>query len=180
ITSPTLLDAGVLRVPMVPIFVEAVNIANNVPKDAGEKLLIHTDTRLQGKRTFKADIVARPNNASRSEPTAIEIRGLVCKAIPGVGDVRSTNIGNCHKLGLEFRELEGARNSLAVEVTLIQPRCPSPATQVTVSSLSSLLGKRLVRISSNFLDVADTGLHDKVYICLAEMDEPILKDLTVS
>ncbi|KAL8882951.1 MAG: hypothetical protein Q9198_000127 [Flavoplaca austrocitrina] len=179
-TSPTLLDAGVLQVPMVPTFVEAINIAIDVPKKAGEKLLVHAETKMQGKRTFMADIVARPNNVSRSEPNVVEIRGLICRAIPGVGTVRSTKIGNCHKLGWELGVLEGARKSLAVEVTLIQPRCPSPTTQATVSSLSSLLGKRLVQISSNFLDVADAGLHDKVCICLAEMDEPILKDLTAS
>ncbi|KAL8919077.1 MAG: hypothetical protein Q9208_006961 [Pyrenodesmia sp. 3 TL-2023] len=181
-TTPTLLDAGMLQVPMVPTFIEAITIASDVPKEAGKRLLVHADTRLQGKRSLKADVVARPESASRSEPIVIEMRGLVCTAIPGVGPVQSTDPGKCHKLGWELTSLDVTPTTPAgvPQVILIQPACPSPTTQSIVSSLSSLLGERIAHISSRFLDVIDAGLNGKVCICLSEMDNPILKDCSAS
>ncbi|KAL8897966.1 MAG: hypothetical protein Q9207_006939 [Kuettlingeria erythrocarpa] len=178
-TSPTLLDAGVLQVPMVPTFIEAIDIAADVPTKAGERLLVHSDTELQGKRSFKANIIARPVEASGLKPTAIEIRGLVCTAIPGVVPVRSSDAGKYHKLGWELAALHCAVNPPG-NVTLIQPVNPSPMTQSTVSSLCSLLGNRLVQVSSNILDIVDSALNGKVCICLAEMDDRILENCTAS
>ena len=146
-TTPTLLDAGVLQVPMIPTFIEAINIATDVPNKADERLLIYADTRLQGRRSSRADIIARPGKNSGSEPAVVEIHGLVCTAIPGVSPARSTETGKCHKLEWELSSLDctGKSPTGVPQVVLIQPSCPSPITQSIVSSLCSLLGKRPYR-----------------------------------
>ena len=189
-TFPTLIDAGTLQVAMVPTYIKEIFIANDIPKTVGEKFLVHTDTELQSARSYKSTITA----TSETELLSVEVSGLVCTAIPGsASDPRSTNQGKCHRLQWEvFPDLkdnkseelvnsaEFAREQGVPQVTLIQPVNPSLFSESLTASLSSTLGERLVTISSTFEDVADAGLDGKVCICIAEIENSILKGCTAS
>lgn len=193
-TSPILMDAGMLQAAMVPTFIKEISIAGDMPKKAGERLLVHADTQLKGKRSFKADITASRPSAFHTELPVVEIYGLICTAIPSSDSARSPAArGMSHKLLWEdsshFRSSEDtALNNGAVgtteqdlpPVTLIEPVYPTSASSSLVSRFVSTYGEGLVKTTSNFEDMADAGMNGRILICLAEMDGSILKTCTAT
>ncbi|KAL9602197.1 MAG: hypothetical protein Q9179_002623 [Wetmoreana sp. 5 TL-2023] len=193
-TSPILMNAGFLEVPMVPTFIKQINIASDLPRTAGQRLFVHADTQLQSKTSFKADITASQENAPAVELPVIELHGLVCTAVPGVASAHSPEAGGrCHKLrwelSLDFIPSDASilTNGLGKsrvhdvrQVTLIKPACPTSTSEQVISSLSSSLGERLVKMTCDFEDVAEAGLNGSICICLIEFDNSILKTCTAT
>ncbi|KAL8722892.1 MAG: hypothetical protein Q9181_007402 [Wetmoreana brouardii] len=193
-TSPILMDASLLEVPMVPTFIKQINIASDLPRTAGDRLFVHADTQLRSKSSFKADITASRENAPDVELPVIELHGLVCTAVPGGTSTRSPEAGDrCHKLCWElspgfipsdFTVLTNGFGKSRVhdmpQVTLIKPACPTSASENLISSLSSSLAERLIKMTSDFEDVAEAGLNGSICICLIEIDNSILKTCTAT
>ncbi|KAL8735751.1 MAG: hypothetical protein Q9166_000614 [cf. Caloplaca sp. 2 TL-2023] len=195
-TSTTLIHAGMLQVPKVPTYIREVIIASDVPKGAGESLLVHSDLQLQGKRSFRADITGSKESTSNFQLPPIVINGLVCTSIPGLDSstYSSYSQGKCHRLQWEASSImlrsesskpaDHATDAEDVggiqQVTVIQPKCPSAASESIVSSLCSILGERLVRVSTEFNDMAEAGLNGKTCICLAEIGSSVLKTCSIS
>ena len=193
-TSSTLLKAGVLRTPMVPTFIEEILIAGDIDKRAGDRFLVHTDTLSSGKQSFKSQITAIKEDAARLESAAIEINGLVCTAIPNGGSSGAEALedhSKCHRLkwelDAEFLDNEDVSNlprnqdntaAHSSKIILVQPTDPSLFSQSIASNLSSILGNRLISMSTNLEDIADAASTDRICICLAEMDGPILSKCT--
>ena len=99
--SPSLIDAGALQAPMVPTFIKEIFIDSDVPRKPGEKLTVHTSTRLAGKRSSRSSLSALNTMIKPLPLPSIEIYGLICTAIPG-----SSNPGLlaerreiCHRFG---------------------------------------------------------------------------------
>ena len=189
-TSPVLIEAGVLQSPMVPTSIEAIVISSDVPAKAGERLLVHTDLQLQGKRSFKSDITASRENPDSIIPP-IEILGLVCTAVPGSVSASHSleSRGRCHKLEWEVladpigdEHNESTNNAGGVKtigallpVTLLRPKCLSEASESIISSLALTLGDRIIGSTSDIKDVAEKGLNGQICVCLAEIDNPSLE-----
>lgn len=194
-TFPTLMYFDMLQTPMVPTFINELTIAGDLPRRPGDRFLVHTYTRLEGKRSFKSDITARGEDATPSILPQIKISGLVCTAIPGgANDTRSVeDEGKCHRFqwekypaldineaGTRFNGPGAIRKTDVRQLTMIHPECPSSATETLISCLSSTLGERLVSISANFNDIVEAGLNGKICICLSEIDSPTLNNCNAS
>ena len=204
-TSPILMGAGMLQAPMVPTFIKEIHIANDLPREAGDKLLVHTILRLKSKRSLKADITANRGITTGGLPV-IDIQGLVCTGIPGgTSSLSPKAVSRCHQLRWEIcpqptpcdqsalsngintyvdttskESFDDLMDKHVPQVTLIQPESPSSTAQELISWLSSTLGKRLVKVSAEFDDVIDGGLYGRICLCLVEFDSPILKKCTAS
>ena len=101
VTSPALIRAGALNLPMVPTFIEELSISSNIPTAPGERLLVHASTTLAGKRSCKFSLAASGPSAKPDELPFIQISGFVCTAIPGgTGSTSHTEREprRCHRL----------------------------------------------------------------------------------
>ncbi|KAI4269144.1 MAG: hypothetical protein L6R38_007574 [Xanthoria sp. 2 TBL-2021] len=193
-TSPIQMESGMLQTAMVPTFIKEISIAGDMPKKPGERLLVHADTQLRSKRSFKADITASRPSAFHTELPMVEIYGLICTAIPGNDSTRSPAAGGMsHKLLWEdsshFKSSEDTTlTNSAVSttgqdlppVTFIEPVYPTSASSSVVSCFVSTYGEGLVKTTSNFDDMADAGMNGRILICLAEIDGSILKTCTAT
>ena len=205
-TSPILMNAGMLQAPMVPTFIKEIHIDNDLPKEAGDKLLVHTTIQLKSKRSLKADITANRGIAPLVGLPVIDIQGLECTAIPGgTSSLSPKSVTKCHQLRWEICpqltphgesapingfstgaetmgkvSFEDFRGKNLQQVTLIQPGSPSSTSKELISWLSSTLGESLVRVTSDFDELIDGGLHGKICLCLIEIDSPVLKNCTAS
>ncbi|KAL8670019.1 MAG: hypothetical protein Q9168_005420 [Polycauliona sp. 1 TL-2023] len=193
-TSPILMEAGMLQTAKVPTFVKEITIAGNMPKNAGERLLVHANTQLQGKRSFKADITASRACIPNTEVPVVEIHGLVCTSIPGSDSTRSLEVeGMSHKLQWEARPHFKSRkdstltNGAAITtthdlppVTLIEPLQPTPFSSSVVSRFVAAYGEGLVKTTSNLEIMADAGLEGSICVCLAEIDSSLLETCTTT
>ncbi|KAL9626997.1 MAG: hypothetical protein Q9204_006884, partial [Flavoplaca sp. TL-2023a] len=201
-TSPMLMEAGILQAAMVPNFIKNITITKDMPTKAGEKLLVHADTQLQGKRSFKADITASRSNTTHTELPVVEMHGLVCTAIPGSDSARSSGVdGMSHKFVWEEKTqfkssedstLANGTDSMLTDgvvrkrthdlppVTLIEPVHSTPASSSLVSHLVTIYGEHLVRTTRDIGDIANAGLDGRIYICLSEIDSSVLKNCTTT
>lgn len=194
-TSPILLKAAALDTPMVPTFVEEIVVSNDVPREAGKRLLVHTNVNFVVKRSIKAKITANGEDAQQSELPYIEINGLVCTAIPGgFAPDGQTNQARekCHRirwdaiaddsidtqLTLDLAPTAIAKCGKSPNVFLIQPAELGPSSQSIRWSLSTLLDQRLVRSFSSLEETASANLMGGVCICLIDMYGSVLKELT--
>ena len=101
VTSPALIRADALNVPMVPTFVEELSISSNIPTAPGEKLLVHAFSTLAGKRSWEFSLTASSPSVKPNQLPFIQLSGFVCSAIPG-GTGSSSHIEReprrCHRL----------------------------------------------------------------------------------
>ena len=193
-TSPMLMEAGLLTVARVPTFIKEIAIAWDMPRNASERFLVHADTQLQSKRSFKADITASRASVSHPELPLVEIHGLICAAIPGSESSRSSGVeGMSHRLLWEASShLTSSENSTLTngaarrikhelpQVTLITPFHPTPTSSSVVSQFAARYGEGYVKTTANFEDMADAGRDDRIYVCLAEIGCSVLKACTAT
>ncbi|KAL8844220.1 MAG: hypothetical protein Q9176_001395 [Flavoplaca citrina] len=201
-TSPMLMEAGILQAAMVPNFIKDITITKDMPTKAGEKLLVHADTQLQGKRSFKADITASRSNTTHTELPVVEMHGLVCTAIPGSDSARSSGVeGMSHKFVWEEKtQFESSEDSTLTNgtdskstngvarkttrdlppVTLIEPVHATPTSSSLISHFVTIYGEHLVRTTRGIGEIANAGLDGRIYICLSEIDSSVLKDCTTT
>ena len=121
VTSPALIRADALNVPMVPTFVEELSISSNIPTAPGEKLLVHAFSTLAGKRSWKFSLTASSPSVTPDQLPFIQLSGFVCTAIPG-GTGSSSHIEReprrCHRLlweptaGVKCQDAEKIADSL--------------------------------------------------------------------
>ena len=127
VTSPALIRAGALNVPMVPTFIEELSISSNTPTAPGEKLLVHASTTVAGKRSCKFSLTASSPSAKPDQLPLIRISGFVCTAIPGgIGSTSHTGreLRRCHRLlwvptaGITCQDAEESAGSSGVDAAL--------------------------------------------------------------
>lgn len=128
VTSPALIRADALKVPMVPTFIEELSISSNIPTAPGEKLLIHASTILAGKRSYEFSLTASSPSVKTDQLPFIQISGFVCTAIPGgTGSTSHTKKESrrCHRLlwepiaDITCQDAEEIADSSGVDVPLV-------------------------------------------------------------
>ena len=63
-TSVPLLEADILRSPMVPTFIKEIRILSDVPNEPGKQLLVHTCTTFAGRRSPTFSMSATSSSAT--------------------------------------------------------------------------------------------------------------------
>ena len=195
-TAPILFHNGTLGSPMVPTFVEEIVVSNEVPRNAGERLAVHSDLQLSTKKALKARITAYQETAGDPKVPFIQILGLHCTALP-VGpsyeDQPNGDLGKYHRFQwdpLESASCDKAGNpddistaeaypTNIARVTLLQPTEVPLATQSLASSLCSMLSQRHVQTDFTTLENAlQADGEGSVLICLTEFRGSMLNKLT--
>ena len=127
VTSPVLIKADALKVPIVPTFIEELSISSNIPTAPGEKLLVHASTTLAGKRSCGFSLTASSPSVKAEQLPFIQISGFVCTAIPGGSGSTShteTESRRCHRLlwepiaDITYQDAEKVADSSGVDVPL--------------------------------------------------------------
>ena len=94
VAFPALLNAGTLREPMVPTYIEEIAVSEDVIKGYGERLLVHATTAPVGNRACKMDMTASEALDGAPRLPMIEITGLTLTKIPGGSDVDQQAAGS--------------------------------------------------------------------------------------
>lgn len=75
-TSVALVKAGALHSPMVPTFTKELRISHDVPKEPGNKLLVHCSSTVVGKRSSTSSISATHSTEAVAQLPSLEIKDL--------------------------------------------------------------------------------------------------------